>query len=98
MLKTTDRIITLTDLQRHAAAVVDNAQTEPVAVTLRGRPVVYVVGVALFDELLDRLRERESAEVALAVRLSEQQFAAGDSVSLEEIEADLGLSGVAEAP
>jgi prevent-host-death family protein len=92
MLKTADRIITLTELQRNAAAVVGNAQAEPVAVTLRGRPVVYVVGVELFDELMQRLREREAAEITLAVRLSERQFAAGEAVSLEELEAELGLS------
>lgn len=63
MLKTTDRIITLTELQRNARAVVDNAQEEPVAVTLRGRPVVYVVGVGLFDELLARLREASEISI-----------------------------------
>jgi len=98
MLKTTDRIITLTELQRNAGAVVDNAQVEPVAVTRRGRPVVYVVGVGLFDELLERLREREAAEIALAIRLSERQFAAGDVVSLDDLEAELGLTNTGEAP
>jgi len=98
MLKTTDRIITLTELQRNAGAVVDNAQVEPVAVTRRGRPVVYVVGVGLFDELLERLREREAAEIALAIRLSERQFAAGDVVSLDDLEAELGLTATGETP
>jgi PHD/YefM family antitoxin component YafN of YafNO toxin-antitoxin module len=62
-----------------------------VAVTSRGHPVAYVVGVELFDALLARLREHESAEIALSVRLSELQFAHGESVSLEELEAELGL-------
>ena len=91
MLKTSERIITLTDLQRHAATVVDNAQVQPVAVTLRGRPVVYVIGVELFDQMTDQLAVQEAREMAMGVALSEQQYAAGESVTLEEIEAEFEL-------
>ncbi len=93
MLKTTERIVTLTDLQRNAGTIVENAQVQPVTVTLRGRPVVYVIGVEQFDELTRLITEREEREIELAIALSEQQFAAGESVTLEALEAEFGLQG-----
>jgi len=91
MLKTIERIVTLTDLQRNAGTVVENAQVEPVAVTLRGRPVVYVVGVDQFDRMTSQLAAQDARELELGIALSEKQFAAGESVTLEALEAEFGL-------
>lgn len=94
MLKTTDRIITLTDLQRKAGTVVENAEIEPIAVTSRGKPVAFVVGVQWFDAVARQLEALDHIEVRQAVALSEEQFARGDFVTLEEIEAEFAADGV----
>ncbi len=93
MLKTTERIVSLTDLQRNASTVIENSQEQPVVVTQRGRPVVYVVGVEVFDELLDRLQTLEERELKLSMALAEKQFAEGETVTLEEIESEFGIAG-----
>lgn len=91
MLKTTERIVSLTDLQRNASTVIENSQTQPVIVTQRGRPVVYVVGVEVFDDLLDRLQTLEEREFKLSMALADKQFAEGETVTLEEIESEFGV-------
>lgn len=93
MLRTTERIVSLTDLQRNASAVVENARNQPIVVTLRGRPVVYVIGVELFDTLMERLQHLEQQELDLSIALAEKQFAAGESLTLEEIETEFGIEG-----
>ncbi len=91
MLKTTERIVSVTDLQRNASAIVENAQQHPIVVTLRGRPVVYVIGVELFDEWMERLQHLEQRELDLAIALAEKQFATGETLTLEEVEAEFGV-------
>lgn len=93
MLKTTERIVSLTDLQRNASTIIENSQMQPVIVTQRGRPVVYVVGVEMFDELLDRLQTLEEREFKLSMALADKQFADGETVTLEEIETEFGIVG-----
>lgn len=90
VLKTTERIVTVSDLQRNAGAVVLNARVQPVAVTRRGRPIAYLVGVDLFDEMASRLVADDEREMVLGVEVSEKQFAAGESVTLEELEIEFG--------
>lgn len=93
MLKTTERIVSLTDLQRSASTVIENSQEQPVVVTQRGRPVVYVVGVEMFDELLDRLQTLEERELKLSMAFAKKQFAEGETVTLEGIESEFGIVG-----
>ncbi|MBS1251159.1 MAG: Antitoxin RelF [Anaerolineales bacterium] len=73
--------------------IVENAQDRPIVVTLRGRPVVYVVGVELFDELMERLRRLEQRELELSIAVAEKQFADGGTVTLEELESEFGIEG-----
>ncbi len=57
MLKTTERIIPLTDLQNDLAGVLRNAQKQPLVITTDGQPVVYMLSVTMFEELLADLAD-----------------------------------------
>ena len=90
MLKTSERIVSLTALQRKASSVVANARVEPVTVTSRGKPVAVLIGVGLFDRIRESWADLEAREMSLAVALSEAQFKAGETVTLEDLEREAG--------
>lgn len=66
------RVMTSVEAQNHFGELIDAAQREPVTITRRGRPVVYVVSQQEYDELTKRLAinqsqvDIEKAKVAVA--------------------------------
>ncbi len=54
------RIMTSVEAQNHFGELLDAAQREPVTITRRGRPVVYVVSQQEYDELTKRLAINQS--------------------------------------
>lgn len=67
------RVMTSVEAQNHFGELIDAAQREPVTITRRGRPVVYVVSQQEYDELTKRLAinqsqvDIEKAKAAVAV-------------------------------
>ena len=79
--------MTMRDARAHFGDMVDQARmSEPVVVTKHGRPVAAVVGYDEWQRLV------ELAEDMLDIRAYDAAVAeAGDSVSLAELKAELGL-------
>jgi prevent-host-death family protein len=99
MLKTTEWIVTTSDLQENPGAVLKNARQRPLIITEEGRPAAYVVSVELFDLLFERLLEAEQLELSKGIEEGEQQFAAGDFVTLADaMRAAEAKWGSVEAP
>jgi prevent-host-death family protein len=84
MLKTTERIITITDLQHDPDTVVRNAQKRPLVITAEGRPAAYVLGVEMFDALMEQLLELEREELIANIGEGKKQFDSGDYLTLKE--------------
>jgi prevent-host-death family protein len=83
-MKTTDWIVTASDLQANPGVVLKNAKQRPLIVTEGGRPSAYVVSVELFDRLLDYLLELERSQLVTNLAEGERQFAASQFVTLQE--------------
>ena len=60
--------------------------TERVVITSRGKPKAAVISY-------DDLKVFEELEEALAAREAVAEYRAGETISLEELEAELGLTG-----
>jgi prevent-host-death family protein len=83
-MKTTEWIITKSDLQHHPNIVLNNAKQRPLIVTNEGRPSAYVLSVDMFDSLLERLLELEHAELGSNIATGERQFEAGSYLTLKD--------------
>ncbi|MEW5987060.1 MAG: type II toxin-antitoxin system prevent-host-death family antitoxin [Chloroflexota bacterium] len=84
MLKTTERIITLADLQQDTDAALRNAQKQPLIITAGGRPAAYLLSVEMFDVLVEYLLETNQQDLARNVAEAEKQFDRGDYVNLAD--------------
>lgn len=83
-MKTTDWIVTASDLQTNPSIVLENAKQRPLIVTDAGRPSVYVLSVEMFDTLIERLLELERIELVTNIADGERQFDTGQYVTLKE--------------
>jgi len=84
MLKTSDWIVTDTDLQRDPNLILKHAQQRPLIVTAQGRPTAYMLGVEMFDAILERLHVLEHADLAHHLTEGEREFDSGNFVTLQE--------------
>ncbi len=82
-MKTTDWIVTASDLQADPSVMLENAKQRPLIVTDAGRPSAYMLSVEMFDALVDRLLELEQLELVTNITEGEQQFDAGQYVTLQ---------------
>lgn len=83
-MKTTDWIVTASDLQANPGVVLQNAKQRPLIVTEGGRPSAYVLSVEFFDHLVEHLLELERSELVTNMAEGERQFAAGQFVTLKD--------------
>jgi len=83
-MKTTDWIVTESDLQADPGVVLKNAKQRPLIVTEEGRPSAYVLSVELFDQLVERLLHLERAELVGNLAEGERQFASGQFIPLQD--------------
>ncbi len=74
----------LTNLQHDPNTVVQNAQERPLVVTAEGRPAAYVLGVDMFDALMEQLIELEREELIANIVEGEKQFDSGEYLTLKE--------------
>ena len=83
MLKTTERVITVSDLHANLDTALYNAKQEPLLVTANGRPSVYLFSVEMFDSLMERVQMLEESELIAGINLGERQFERGQFVTLQ---------------
>ena len=55
--------ISVTDLKRHYASILAQADDEPVAVLNHNRPEAYLVPAAYFERLLNQLEDLQDAQL-----------------------------------
>jgi len=87
MLKTTERVITVSDLHEDLDTALHNAKQEPLLVTANGRPSIYMFSVDMFDSLMERVQFIEQSELIAGINLGEEQFKNGEFVTLQEASA-----------
>ena len=100
MLKTAERIITMSDLQQTPDMIVQNAQQQPLVIIAEGRPAAYMLSVEMFDTLMERLLELEREELVSNIAEGEKQFDNGDYLTLKEAvaEAEIGWQAQESSP
>ena len=84
MLKTTDWIVTSSDVQKNLGTVLKNAQQRPLIITEEGRPTAYVLSIEMFDQLFERVLELDRTELDSNLVEGEKQFVTGNYITLAE--------------
>ena len=79
----------ITEARDHLADVLDQARTEPVWLTRRGRRVAVVVDADNYRELVERLEDAIDGRDADDAR--EEMAAGAAAVPWDQVKADLGL-------
>ena len=85
MLKTTERIITVSDLHENLDIALHNAKQEPLLVTANGRPSIYMFSVEMFDSMMERIQAIEQSELVAGISTGEWQFEHGQFLTLNEV-------------
>jgi prevent-host-death family protein len=98
-LTTTPREITATDAANHFGALLDEVAGKAghYLITRLGRPRAVMISVDEYREILDileTLEELEDKEYMAGVREAREEIALGRTMTLEELEERLGLSGL----
>ncbi|MBL0162465.1 MAG: type II toxin-antitoxin system Phd/YefM family antitoxin [Xanthomonadales bacterium] len=75
-----DASISITELKRNPSAVVEAADGESVAVLVHNKPSAYLVPAETYKRLLERLEDRELAELVRS-RAKERQI----KIKLDEL-------------
>jgi antitoxin StbD len=72
----------ITDLKRNPAAILDQADGEPIAILSHNKPVAYLIPSETYELMLEKLEDRELIEIALS-RIDEYNKAI--TVNIDEI-------------
>jgi len=75
-----DASVSITELKKNPSAIIEQAEGFPVAILNHNKPAAYLVPVAAFEALLDKL---EDVELAAIVKAREGQ--AEVEVSLDDL-------------
>jgi len=69
--------VTVTDLQRHAAEVINDLQEGPIVVSQRGRPAAVIVTAEAYEQMEQALAEVEAKQVLEIVEAGLKSYQAG---------------------
>lgn len=71
------RQVTVTDLQRNAARVINDLAGGPVVVSQRGRPAAVIIDTKTFEQIERALEEAETARVIEIIEVGLRSHRAG---------------------
>jgi prevent-host-death family protein len=77
--------VTVTDLQRNAAKVINDLRDGPVVVSQRGRPAAVIIDTATFERIEREIDEIEKKRVMEVVEAGLADYRAGRVVSHAEV-------------
>lgn len=84
--------MTITHARQGFLGLIETVQEEPIFVTKHGRPVMAVLSMEQFDGMLETIEILEDRPFLKRLKKSLEQARLGQTISLEEAEARLGLA------
>jgi prevent-host-death family protein len=69
--------VTVTDLRRRAAKVIDSLREDPVVVSRRGRPVAVILTVEAYEQMEQALADVEAGQVRERIEAGLSSYRAG---------------------
>lgn len=88
-------IIPISDLQRQAAAIVNdvNEFSEPIVITQRGRAAAVIVSADRYSQIEEDLALLDELELQDLIMQGKKEIAGGNTLSLKEAKKRLGYKG-----
>jgi prevent-host-death family protein len=77
--------VTITDLQRRAAEVINDLADEPVIISQRGRPAAVLLSADVFERIERELQEVEAQRVREIVEVGLASYEAGKTSSHDAV-------------
>jgi prevent-host-death family protein len=78
--------VTVTDLQRNAAKVINDLGKGPVVVSQRGRPAAVIIDTDTFERIEREIEEMEKKRIMEVVEAGLASYRAGRTSSQSEVE------------
>ncbi|MBD1805698.1 type II toxin-antitoxin system Phd/YefM family antitoxin [Microcoleus sp. FACHB-SPT15] len=85
------KYLTMTEAQQQLPELPDMLAVEPVIITKDGKPVMVALSLQQFESLLETLDILSDREFMAQLREGIQQADAGETISLEQLKAELGF-------
>ena len=85
------KYLTITEAQQQLPELPDELTDEPAVITKDGKPVMIVLSVEQFESLLETVKIFSDIEVMGLLRNGIRQTDAVETISLEELKAELGF-------
>lgn len=83
--------LTLAEAQEQLPNLPTRLNKEPVIITQDGKPAIIALGLEQFESLLETLEILSDRELMEQLRQGIQQADTGETISLEELKAELGF-------
>lgn len=83
--------LTITEAQQQLPELSDQLTVEPAIITKDGKPVMIAMSLQQFESLLETVEILSDQELVAQLREGIRQADVGETISLEQLKAELGL-------
>lgn len=85
------KYLTIAEAQQQLPALPDELADEPAIITRNGKPVIIAMSLDQFESLVETLEILSDKKFMVQLREGIRQADAGETISLEELKAELGF-------
>ncbi|HAA27009.1 MAG TPA: type II toxin-antitoxin system Phd/YefM family antitoxin [Cyanobacteria bacterium UBA8553] len=85
------KYLTITEAQQQLPELPDELADEPAIITKDGKPVIIALSLQQFESLLETVEILADQEFMVQLREGIRQANAGETISLEQLKAELGF-------
>lgn len=85
------RFLTITETRKQLLDLPDQLTDEPIIITKHGKPAMVALGYEQFESLMETLEVLSDPDLVATLRQSMAQAQQGETISLEDAIARLGL-------
>ena len=85
------KYLTITEAQQQLPELPDELADEPAIITKDGKPVIIALSLQQFESLLETVEILADQEFMTQLREGIRQANAGETISLEQLKAELGF-------
>jgi antitoxin YefM len=85
------KYLTIAEAQQQLPELPDELAVEPAIITKDGKPVIIALSLQQFESLLESLEILSDREFMAQLREGIRQANAGETISLEQLKAELGF-------